>query len=665
MPPKGRKRYKGKRSSKPKAPPGQPVSGPHGFGGSKPSKPSKPKPRPDRPDRPDRHHPPVSTPKPTPARPVGMPPVLTHTPSAGFGGGKPSIPSPISSGVDPGLAAAVGSGTAHPGGSPTLIGHGPGLVDPALAAAAGIGPAAGGFPGTTVGAGVGVGGTGGISDVQDLFPILGETPPLPDEDDKPPKGETEEEKKLRLQKERDEKDAKAKEKSITTAKQLTEWWANESKKKKLYEKYRERKNIFTGKLWGSQKDVTDKIADKLSKGYYKIVKGPKGQPLIIHASTGTPVNPFTGHIIDTQSDSARGGGYQNEMARITGIDPEHAGVFSTEYQRGNGLSVSEMKPEHALRFLMNKNRSAFEQFYNLNKGKKGFNPFSISFINSMAGSVMNMITGPEALQVGNNLERAGWGKAIENKDGSYSIKLTEKGAQGWSDSFNFDTVKIGDNDPVSGFTLPSAIDKDQSKGWLSELVGTKKFPDQPIDLTNLIGQGGYQGEDPGQTMGPVGMGFTPEGIRGVKPEDVQDLISTAGEPSGAIPPKVDYGWVPPIEALGSDSPLPGTPPSQYPQFTPEGTKISGGAYTAPSAYSGAGGGGGGGGEPTPDPTQPPTQGPLTFDVYGRPIKKYDYTGGPEQLYLGGGWKKDGTYIGSPWGPNFKDGGIANFRPYGY
>ena len=73
--------------------------------------------------------------------------------------------------VDPGLAAAVGRGSAIPGGTPPQIGHGPGLVDPALAAAAGIGPAAGGFPGTTLGAGVGVG-TGGISDVQDLISVL-------------------------------------------------------------------------------------------------------------------------------------------------------------------------------------------------------------------------------------------------------------------------------------------------------------------------------------------------------------------------------------------------------------------------------------------------------------------------------------------------------------
>ena len=79
----------------------------------------------------------------------------------------------------------------------------------------------------------------------------------------------------------------------------------------------------------------------------------------------------------------------------------------------------------------------------------------------------------------------------------------------------------------------------------------------------------------------------------------------------------------------------------------------------------------GGGQPATDPIDPDADpnkpyGNLTFDVYGRPITNYDYTGGPEQLYLGGGWKKDGIYAGYPWGPHtFKEGGIANFKPYGY
>ena len=56
------------------------------------------------------------------------------------------------------------------------------------------------------------------------------------------------------------------------------------------------------------------------------------------------------------------------------------------------------------------------------------------------------------------------------------------------------------------------------------------------------------------------------------------------------------------------------------------------------------------------------QGPLTYDVFGRPIT-YDYTGGPEQMMLQGGFKRDGQYIGSPYG--FAEGGIANFKDYGY
>jgi hypothetical protein len=204
------------------------------------------------------------------------------------------------------------------------------------------------------------------------------------------------------------------------------------------------------------------------------------------------------------------------MAKITGIDPKNAGVFSKEYQTGNGLSVSEMKPEHALRFLMKKNKGAFEQFFNMNKDKAGFNPFSASAISSAMGFLLNKITGPEALQVGNNLERAGWGKAIKGEDGKYKIQLTKEGAENWSNSFNFDTVKIGDK-TFTGFTSPEAIEKDKSKGYLSELLGTKKFPDQPVDLTNLMEQGGYfQGSDlmPGQ----AGQSFDPNTFDPMNPK---------------------------------------------------------------------------------------------------------------------------------------------------
>ena len=553
--------------------------------------------------------------------------------------------SPHGGGADFGTIPASTIGVPRPTGMPAHLTHTP---------SAGFG----GAPASTVGA-------RGISDVQDLFPILGETPPLPDEDDKPPKGETEEEKKLRLQEEerlrlqkQDEKDAK--DKSITTAKGLTEWW---SKNGKGYRKYGDRKNIFTGST-NSMDVVSAKIADKLSKGYYKIVnqkiKLKDGRtvdaPMLIHASTGTPVNPYTGGIFSTETGQDKGGGYQNRAADSLGIDSSHAGVFSKEYQTGNGLSVSEMKPEHALRFLMQKNKGAFEEFFQMNKGKKGFNPFSTSAISSAMGAIMNMITGPEALQVGNNLERAGWGKAIENEDGSYSIKLTEKGANAWSESFN-----------VPDYVSPEAIAKDQNKSWLSEILGTKKFPDQPIDLTNLIDQGGYaERTDLVNPMwsptDPMSPNFNPN----LGSPDFVDPIQ---------PQQVNYGWMPPITP---NMDVTGTPSSftnvggsltNYPQFTPEGYNI--GAYNPSRDYTGrttdqrqTGDGEGG---TTPDPNDPNNPyGNLTFDVYGRPIKKYDYTGGPEQLYLGGGWKRDGQYIGSPWGTHhFKSGGIANFKPYGY
>ena len=463
------------------------------------------------------------------------------------------------------------------------------------------------------------------------------------------------------------KEKESQDNSNDTAQWLTNWWANNEKGVG----YKERKNIFTGKLWGSQEAVTAKIAAKLNKGYYKIVKGPKGEPLIIHASTGTPVNPYTGNIISTQTRGDQGGAYQNEMARITGIDPKNAGVFSKEYQRGHGLAVSNMKPEHALRYLMKKKPEAFEQFF-LDSKKKGFNPFSASFIKQGFGAIMSMITGPDALKVGNNLERVGWGKAIKNEDGDYTIKLTEKGADNWAKSFNFDNVSLTGHDgkevTFSGFTSPEAITKDKDKGWLSDLLGTKKFPEAPINLDNLIDQGGYQTEgQTGQTMGFAGSGLIPQKTQ----VDIDQgfPIGTTGINTVPIAPQDEhgnqlYGWMPPTD-LRDPSEIPGTPPSQYPQFTPEGYKIS--AYNPSMNYGNRGGGGqgggqGGGGGQNQDQDTTTQPGPLTFDVYGRPVT-YDYTGGPEQIYLGGGYKRDGQYIGSPYG--FSKGGIANFKPYGY
>jgi hypothetical protein len=539
------------------------------------------------------------------------------------------------------------------------VGFNTGQVDPGLASAVvqqqtGVSPQVANMVvqqnmGST-GQGFGITNTGnfGIGNID--IPPGSDTPPDddttvdPEDDDKL----TEEEKK-----EKEKKD-----KALETAKELTDWWKKNNKGG--YRAYGDRTTIG-GKVRNSQEAVTAKIQDKLNKGYYKIVDGPNGEPLIIHASTGTPVNPYTGGIISTQTQQDQGGAYQNEMAKITGIDPKFAGVFSKEYQTGNGLSVSEMKPEHALRFLMKKNKGAFEQFFNMNKDKAGFNPFSASFISQGFGALLNMITGPEALQVGNNLERAGWGKAIKGEDGKYKIQLTEKGAKNWSDSFNFDTVNIGDK-TFTGFTSPEAITKDKSKGYLSELLGTKKFPDQPVDLTNLMEQGGYfQGSDlmPGQTGQP----YDPNTFDPMNPQGANlNTLDPNLNPNVAFQPQ--YGYMPPITAMGSDSPLPGTPPSQYPEFTPGGYKIS--SYNPSVNYGNQSGGGqdqgqGGGGGQDQDTTTPPP-GPLTFDVYGRPIT-YNYTGGPEQIYLGGGYKRDGQYIGSPYG--FSKGGIANFKPYGY
>ena len=482
--------------------------------------------------------------------------------------------------------------------------------------------------------------------------------------DTPPPGETEEEKK---EKERLKLEKEKKDKALETAQELTDWWKKNNKGG--YRAYGDRTTLG-GKVMNSQEEVTAKIQDNLNKGYYKIVSGPEGQPLIIHASTGTPVNPYTGGIISTQTRQDQGGAYQNEMARITGIDPKNAGVFSKEYQTGNGLSVSEMKPEHALRFLMKKNKGAFEQFFNMNKDKAGFNPFSAGVISQGLGLVLNMITGPEALQVGNNLERAGWGKAIKGEDGKYTIKLTKEGAENWSNSFNFDTVSWKDKDgklkSFEGFTSPAAIAKDQKKGYLSEILGTKKYFDpsgvasnQPVDLTNLIEQGGYQ-QGTGQTMGFAGSGLAPitqvEREQGFYPTDFKPV-----SPQSSIQGSPLYSY--PTD-LRDPSQIPGTPPSQYPEFTPGGYKIS--SYNPSRDYSSQGsgnqnqGGGGGGGQNQNTTTPPP--GPLTFDVYGRPVT-YDYSGGPEQIYLGGGYKRDGQYIGSPYG--FSKGGIANFKPYGY
>ena len=443
-------------------------------------------------------------------------------------------------------------------------------------------------------------------------------------------------------------------KAQEASKFLVNWWDKNNKNK--YRTYGDRKNLFGGGIRNTKEKVQAKIADRLNKGFYKIVNGPDGEPLIIHASTGTPVNPYTGGIIDTMSQSAQGGGYQNEMAKITGVDPKNAGVFSKEYQTGSGLPVSQMKPEHALRFLMNKNKGAFEQFFELNKGKSGFNPFSFSTIGTAFNAVMSGITGSDALKVGNNLERAGWGKAIEQPDGSFKIQLSEKGAKNWSKTFDWNTTNIAGKE-FSNFISPEAVAKDQSKGFLGNFIVGSKFNEQPVDLSNLINVGGT-----------------------VNPDNITAQSNPLLDPTDPMSPNfnqnignLDFVQPPPLVTpypfvqqsdLRDPSQIPGTPPSQFPQFTPEGFKIS--AYN-PSlnlgsnqnqqaqGQGGQGGGGGGSGGGTTN------QGNLTYNVFGLPIN-YDYTGGPERRMIGGGFMRDGQYIG-PF--NFKNGGIANFRGYGY
>lgn len=83
------------------------------------------------------------------------------------------------------------------------------------------------------------------------------------------------------------------------------------------------------------------------------------------------------------------------------------------------------------------------------------------------------------------------------------------------------------------------------------------------------------------------------------------------------------------------------------------------------AFTGNRQGGGRGPDPVTDPaTTDPATTPapvFAYQPYALPVA-YNYTGGPEQLYIGGGFTQDGQPIGP-----FKaaKGGIANFKDYGY
>jgi len=442
------------------------------------------------------------------------------------------------------------------------------------------------------------------------------------------------------------KNKQAEEKASVAAQNAIDFW----KQQNGYRKYGDRKDLFGDGVRNSEGKVLEKLTSKLANGNYKIeyttlsMLQDDGKtyedvkvPLIIHAGSGTTVNPYTGHIINTGGDSAKGGGYQTDTARALGVNQNQAGVFTKEYQRGAGIAIADMKPEHALRTLMEQRPQAFQDFFTLAKQKKDFNPFSFSAIGTFGNALFSKIRGDIALVVGNNLKRNGWGEPIENEDGTYSIKFTEKGAKNWAKTFE-----------VPDYVTPEAILKDQEKGFVGEILGTKKFADVPVDLSNIISVGGTTTSAP-----PTNPLLDPNDP--MSPNFQQGI----GGPDFMAPPQM--GVIPYNFSQPQESPE----RALTPQFTPDGFRIN--AFNPTVNYGeagtqrqqgqgGQGGGGGGSGGGTTN------QGPLTFDVFGRPIT-YDYTGGPEQIMLGGGFKRDGQYIGSPYG--FSNGGIANFRGYGY
>ena len=98
-------------------------------------------------------------------------------------------------------------------------------------------------------------------------------------------------------------------------------------------------------------------------------------------------------------------------------------------------------------------------------------------------------------------------------------------------------------------------------------------------------------------------------------------------------------------------------------FLPARSKGAAKALQNP-AFTGNRPGGGRGPDPVTDPatTDPATTTPVfAYQPYALPVS-YDYTGGPEQLYIGGGFTEDGQPIG-PF--RAAKGGIANFKDYGY
>jgi|9_EtaG_2_1085328.scaffolds.fasta_scaffold34419_2 hypothetical protein len=102
-------------------------------------------------------------------------------------------------------------------------------------------------------------------------------------------------------------------------------------------------------------------------------------------------------------------------------------------------------------------------------------------------------------------------------------------------------------------------------------------------------------------------------------------------------------------SLGYDANLAGA--SKALQFAPQ-RDARAGRTPETTTQQGDGSGDGGGGT---------TSSNFAYVPFARPVA-YNYTGGPEQMYLGGGFTQDGVPIGPFRAAN---GGIANFKDYGY
>ena len=169
-------------------------------------------------------------------------------------------------------------------------------------------------------------------------------------------------------------------------------------------------------------------------------------------------------------------------------------------------------------------------------------------------------------------------------DGSFKIQLSEKGAKNWSKTFDWNTTNIAGKE-FSNFISPEAVAKDQSKGFLGNFIVGSKFNEQPVDLSNLIQQGGYfQGSEfsgqpsyyvDGKLNVPV---MTPQeeaqlGGSSTMMLPNQNFALLDPNLNPEIPFQPQFGLFPQSN-LRDPSQVPGTPPSQFPQFTPEGFKIS-------------------------------------------------------------------------------------------